>query len=294
MVYVMYNATAGAHYGIENIKNKIEERFPGEETELVSAITVDDKQAYLDKIGEGDRFVLVGGDGTLNRFVNSIEDRNYPFPIYCFAGGTGNDFINDVVETEADDLVQINGYIKDLPTLYVNGTSYRFLNGVGFGIDGWCCSQGNIIRDKTGKPPNYTSIALKGLLYKFKTLNAKVTVDGKTEEYRNVWMVPTMLGKYFGGGMKITPDQNRSNAERELSVVIVPCKSRLRLLTVFPKIFKGNHVKYTKIFKVIRGHSVSVEFDRPVEMQIDGETIPAVREYSVESSVTVSKELSHV
>ena len=112
MVYVLYNSNAGAHYGVDNIREKMETVFPGEELSLTSTITIDNKAEYIERIGADDKLVLVGGDGTLNRFVNSIEDKEYPFPIYIFAGGTGNDFINDVIGTGKDEIVQINEYIK--------------------------------------------------------------------------------------------------------------------------------------------------------------------------------------
>ena len=281
MIYVLYNKTAGAHYGVENIRQKIEETFPGEEMSLESVLNVESKQEYISKIDEGDRLVLVGGDGTLNHFVNEVEEKDYPFPIYCFAGGTGNDFMNDVLGTGVDTVVQINDYIRDLPILTVNGKEYRFLNGAGFGLDGWCCAEGNVKRDKTGRPPNYTTIALKGLLYKFKPATATITVDGRTEVIENAWTVPTMLGKYFGGGMKLTPGQDRKNEEGLLSVACLTSKSRIKILPVFAKVFKGDHIKHTNIFKVIRGRDIHVKFDSPTAMQIDGETITDVLEYSV-------------
>ena len=289
MVYVLYNNTAGAHFGVDRIKAKMLECFRGEEITLTDAISVEDKRDYVSKLCEEDRLVIVGGDGTLNRFANAIEDKEYPFPIYCYAGGTGNDFINDVAGTDTDCLVMINDYIRNLPIIEVNGKSYKFMNGIGYGIDGWCCEEGDKYRDKTHKAPNYTTIALKGLLYKFKKVNAKVTIDGVTQEYKNVWMVPTMNGRYFGGGMMITPSQDRLNAERELSIVVVPCKWRLKLLTVFPKIFKGNHVKHTDIFRLFRGKDVCVEFDRPVALQIDGETVLGVTKYTAKSSALIKE-----
>ena len=290
MVYVLYNSSAGAHYGVDNIREKMESNFPGEELMLASTISIDNKAEFIRKIGNDDKLVLVGGDGTLNRFVNSIEDKEYLFPIYIFAGGTGNDFINDVIGTGKDELVKINEYIKALPVIEVKGKEYKFLNGIGYGIDGWACEEGDKYREKTGKAPNYTTIALKGLLYKFKTLNAKVTVDGVAEEYKNVWMCPTMNGRYFGGGMMVTPDQDRLNEKRELSVVTVPCKSRIKLLTIFPKIFKGKHTKHTDVFITRYGYDVKVEFDRPCALQIDGETILGVTEYSVKSAAILNRE----
>lgn len=283
MVYVLYNTHAGAHLAAEKIKEKMSEFFKGEKLFLADAVSVDDKRQFVSQILPTDRLVIVGGDGTLNKFVNSIDDKNYEFPIYCYAGGTGNDFINDVAGVDSDGIIMINDYIRNLPTVEVNGKTYKFINGIGYGIDGYCCEEGDKYREKYGKAPNYTTIAIKGLLGKFKTVNAKVTVDGVTNEYKNVWMAPAMNGRYFGGGMMVTPEQDRLNSEHELSFVVVPCKSRLRILTVFPKIFKGEHVKYTNIFKTFRGKSVTVEFDKPTALQIDGETIVGVTKYSARS-----------
>ncbi len=292
MVYVLYNTFAGAHYSVEKIKAKMLEFFKGEEISLTDAVTVDDKRGFVEALGVNDRLVIVGGDGTLNRFVNSIDDKEYPFPIYCYAGGTGNDFINDIAGVDTDGVVVINDYIRSLPVIEVRGKSYKFMNGIGYGIDGWCCEEGDKYREKTGKAPNYTTIALKGLLCKFKTVNARVKIDGVTSEWRNVWMVPTMNGRYFGGGMMITPSQDRLNENRNLSMVVVHAKSRLKLLTVFPKIFKGKHVTHTDIFKLFEGKSIEVEFDRPVALQIDGETVPGVTKYKAYSSALVKEKVA--
>ena len=291
MIYVLYNASAGAHYGEERIKSMINKSFPDEDISLSNTISIEDKGAYLSNIKSEDRLVVVGGDGTLNHFINAIEDKEYPFPIYCCAAGTGNDFINDVTGEKSDDIIEINKYIKKLPVVFVNGGSYKFVNGIGYGIDGWACEEGDKFRSEHGgAAPNYTPIAIKGLLYKFKPVSARVTIDGRTEEYKNVWMAPTMNGRYFGGGMMVTPSQDRLNSDRELSIVVVSCKSRLRLLTVFPKIFKGNHVKHTKIFKVFTGKNVTVEFDRPVALQVDGETILGVTKYTAKSYSLIENE----
>ncbi len=284
MVHVLYNTFAGAHYGKENIKDKMENAFVGEELCLVDITTVEDKRAYLAGLTENDRLVIVGGDGTLNKFVNSIDDIEYPFPIYAFAAGTGNDFINDVMGVGTDNMVEINDYIRDLPTVEVNGRIHKFLNGIGYGIDGYCCEEGDKYREKTGKAPNYTSFAIRGALYAYKPTGARVTVDGVMHEFKNVWLAPAMNGKYFGGGMKIAPEQDRLNEERNLTFVIAKTASRLRILTVFPKIFTGEHVRYEKVFTSFTGKTVTVEFDRPTALQVDGETVLGVTSYTVRSS----------
>ena len=290
MVYVLYNSFAGLHYGKDRLESKMAELFPGEETFYAEVKAVENKQIFVDAITAEDTLMIVGGDGTLNHFVNEVEDREYPFPIYCYAAGTGNDFVNDVAGVKNDVPVKINDYIRHLPIIEVNGETYKFINGIGYGIDGWCCEVGNKQRDKNGKAPNYTTIALKGLLYAFKTVNAEITVDGVTRKYKNCWMAPSMNGRYFGGGMMITPEQDRLNPSRDLSVVAVHSKSRLKLLTVFPKIFKGTHVTHTDIIDIFTGKDVKVKFDRPVGLQIDGETVLGVTEYTVKSHSLIKEE----
>ena len=75
-----------------------------------------------------------------------------------------------------------------LPTVIVNEKEYKFINGVGFGIDGYCCEVGDEQRAKSDKPVNYTSIAIKGLLFHFKPVNATVTYDGKSRTFPKVWL----------------------------------------------------------------------------------------------------------
>ena len=50
---------------------------------------------------------------------------------------------------------------------------------------------------------------------------------------------------------------------------------------VFPKIFKGEHAKYRKMVDFFVGDEITVEFDRPNALQIDGETILGVTKYHV-------------
>ena len=56
---------------------------------------------------------------------------------------------------------------------------------------------------------------------------------------------------------------------------------KLKTLMIFPSIFKGEHVKYKKNITILQGKSISVRFSRPASLQIDGETVLGVTEYSV-------------
>lgn len=247
----------------------VTEKSPEEIRDLCSGLSV-----------ENDKIYLVGGDGTLQRFTNAVYGLKLP-PVYYYAGGTGNDFVNDVGKDKlVDGMLLVNEYMQKLPTVHVNGQSFHFINGVGYGIDGMCCEIADEHRAKSDKPINYTSIALKQLLFQYKRRDAEVTVDGVTHVYKNVWVCPTMNGRYIGGGMMIAPDQNRLNEGRTVSVIIGNGWSRLRMLILFPKIFKGTHVT-SPLVKVHEGKEISVKFTRPCAIQVDGETIKNVSGYTV-------------
>ena len=231
-----------------------------------------------------ENIVICGGDGTLNRFLNDTASITLDNSIYYYASGTGNDFLRDI-GGKAGEVINIDKYIKNLPVCSVNGKDYKFINGIGFGIDGYCCEVGDELRKTSDKPVNYTGIAIKGLLFHYKPTGATVTVDGVEHRFKKVWIAPTMLGRYYGGGMIATPDQNRLNDDGTLSSMIFHKTGRLRTLIIFPSIFKGEHVKKEKAVTVISGKEITVEFDSPRSLQVDGETILGVKKYTVKSNI---------
>lgn len=240
----------------------------------------DIRETDISAIPAEDKIVICGGDGTINRFVNTYGEPTRD--IYFYSAGSGNDFTRDIGD---DGVILLNPYLKDLPTVEVNGKSYKFLNGVGFGIDGYCCEVGDEERrKKPGKDINYTAIAIKGMMIYYKCPNAVVTVDGEEHRYKRVWLAPTMNGRYYGGGMCIAPAQDRLNAERKVSVVHMYGKGRLKTLMVFPTIFEGKHIEHKEMVEILTGHTIEVKFDRPTALQIDGETIRNVESYVVRSA----------
>jgi diacylglycerol kinase family enzyme len=158
----------------------------------------------------------------------------------------------------------------------VNSKETYFINNVGYGLDGMVCEVADEIRAK-GKKPNYNSIAISHLRGKYERRNAKVTVDGVTKEFKEVGIAPAMNGRYYGGGMKATPEHNRLSGN--LTCAVMYGQSRLHTITALMGIFKGTHVKHTEIVEFLVGKHVHVKFDTPCALQIDGVTYLHVKEY---------------
>ena len=279
--YVLFNPYSGNGKG-EEYARKLNSIL-NDELIYFSMPKITDFKKFL-SMTKGEDIIICGGDGTLNYFINHTDGIKYKNNILYYSTGSGNDFYNDVFKGKGEGPHLINEYLKDLPTVIVKGKEYKFINGIGYGIDGYCCEMGDLHRKKNTKPVNYTKIALKGLLYDYKPTNAIVTVDSVKHAYKKVWLASTMNGRYYGGGMMIAPYQNRLNSDRSLTVVVLHGKIKLKVLTAFATVFKGEHVRFKKIVDLYTAHEVKVEFDRPVALQIDGETILGVTEYTVESN----------
>ena len=277
---VLYNPLASTGKGEEKARTLVDILGSDAKIQFLSLIELEDVRAFLDSLPPDTCPIITGGDGTLSRFVDNLGG-NPTRDIYYYPAGTGNDFLNDLNKTGDTRPFLLNPYITDLPHIHFNGESHAFINGVGYGIDGYVCEEGDRIRKKTGKPINYTGTAVKGLLYAYKRTKAFVTVDGQDYSFENVWMTPTMLGRFFGGGMMCAPAQDRLNADGTVSLMVMRCKSKIRTLLLFPTIFKGNHVKVTDIVSMFKGHEICVRFDRPTALQIDGEVYSGVTEYTV-------------
>lgn len=281
MIHILLNPLSNNGKGKE-AEGELKELFKDKELDFLDVTTVASVAETCKGFAADDNIVVAGGDGTLTHFVNDVYELKLPQKIFLYFCGTGNDFMFDVKDkvTIENKLIPINDFIVSLPKVYVNGMTKYFINGIGFGIEGYCCEEGDKIRATSDKPVNYTAIAIKGLLYKFKPRNATVTVDGVEKKYKKVWLAPAMMGRYIGGGMIMAPGQDRLNPEKTLTNVIWSNTGKLSTLMKFPSIFKGEHVKYTKNIDVRTGHEIKVEFDKPCALQIDGETVLNVTTYT--------------
>lgn len=273
MKYVLYNPLAGGGCGRSLVSDL--SGLYGNDMKLIELTEVEDLSSLALGLGAEDAIVICGGDGTLNKFVNTVDVGTLACPVLYLPVGTGNDFSTDVGKKDAREPFEITEYIKDLPTVSVMGKTYKFINGVGYGIDGYCCEVGDELKAK-GKKPNYTAIAIKGLLFGYKPKCATVIVDGVEHTFKKAWLAPAMFGRYYGGGMMATPDQKR---DAKLSVLLFHGAGKLRTLMAFPSIFKGEHVG-KKLVTILSGKEITVKFDRPAPVQVDGETILGVLEYT--------------
>jgi YegS/Rv2252/BmrU family lipid kinase len=279
--YILYNPFAGNGKGEKaalKIHSKIQPKMDLP-VEMIDMTEIEDYTEFFKSKGNAG-IIICGGDGTLNRFINNTAEIDFKNKIYYCAIGTGNDFLRDLGIKNKTMPVEISSYIKNLPICEIDGKKYRFINGVGYGIDGYCCEVGDELKKKSKRKVNYSLIALKGLLYGYKPRNAVVTVDGVSHTFEKVWIAPVMNGRYYGGGIMAAPDQSRDSEDKTLSLTILRTKNKISALFYFPTLYKGKHTKLKDISTILTGKVITVEFDEPSALQIDGETHTNVSKYT--------------
>lgn len=280
---IIYNPLSG-NKTAKNEVYKLDEILKNNTLNYIEMSPDFDYNSFFANLKPEERVILCGGDGTINKVANVLKDESFNKDIYYFPTGCGNDFMRDITDSTEKKLVKINDYLKNLPTVSVKGTYAKFVNGIGYGIDGYCCEEGDRQRlkiTKNSKPINYTAIAVKGVLLHYKRTTATVTVDGETKVFKNVWLASTMKGRFYGGGMMATPKQNRLAEDKKVSVLIFRGKSKIRDLIIFSNIFTGEHIQHKRNCIVLTGNNIQISFDKPRSLQIDGETITGVSSYSV-------------
>lgn len=278
MHYILYNPLSSNGASNEHVA-RIEEllKTDGKEYDIINLVDASKNVSfYAQKIHRTDILIIVGGDGTLHRFVNAIRLIQNNCEVYLYRGGTGNDFSRDFPKTT---LINITENIKNLPFVTVNGNEELFLNGCGFGVDGEVCL---MVNDKANKKKglNYFKSAVM-LIKKFKCYDLELEVDGVRHTYKNVWFSVVNNGKYFGGGMKISPESDRN--DRILEACVIHSVRFWKLLLIFPLIFIGKHMWFKHVgISVIKGQKFKAVASEPQVFQTDGEVITGVTSFEVE------------
>ncbi|MDQ6756454.1 MAG: hypothetical protein M3004_05925, partial [Bacteroidota bacterium] len=144
---------------------------------------------------------LVGGDGTINYFLNFYKP--ITIPIIIFKGGTGNDFAWKLYSDISVD-EQIKKVLASPPQNVDAGecNGRIFINGVGIGFDGEVLQSINTIR-WLGGHLGYLWIVLKKI-FSFKEYNYTIRFDEQELNGKFLLVMITNSSR-TGGGFMVSP-----------------------------------------------------------------------------------------
>jgi diacylglycerol kinase (ATP) len=192
------------------------------------------------------KLIAVGGDGLVNLCLQHLAQSGITLGV--IPAGTGNDFaravgVNKMSMTEIFNLYTRADPVKiDLGHVKSSTNEKWFVQVLSTGFDAEVNSRANKIKWPRGKS-KYT-IATVRTPARFKPINYKIDMDSKKFD-QSAMLFTIANGETYGGGMRICP--GASNSDGIFEILLVRPVSRFVLLTIFPKVFKGNHIPHQKI-----------------------------------------------
>lgn len=214
---------------------------------------------------------IVGGDGTLNYFVNKYP--GIKLPLVVFNGGTGNDVHSLLYKNSSfEEQFEIALVASPKPVDAGKCNDKYFLNGVGIGFEGAVAkSLTNKRKTKTGKAAFMSAIIQRVFFYtskKYKAVSNEYAMEGQR------LLISVMNGHRAGGGFHIAPESAIDDGL--LDVVIVEKLNPFRRLRWLPVIEKGKHLALPFI-KHFRTKKLVVTSEEPMDTHLDGEYYSAKR-----------------
>jgi len=239
---------------------------------LKSIVKIADMKEFLEKKKHFEKVILLGGDGTINRFVNNTIDYDIKQDIYLKKNGSGNDFLRSLAGN--DTLPQ-----SIMKATYDTGKETHFINGIGMGLDGYVIYL--IDKSKRKGQFRYFLNTLKALiLYIPEPLN--LIIDGVSHDFKKAYIVAINNGKFFGGGMRVAPDADIT--DENLDIIVLHSAMKIMILPIFLTIYFGKHRMFKKYVFFKKGKHVKAKFTTPQISQADGENYYDVTSIDIKSS----------
>jgi YegS/Rv2252/BmrU family lipid kinase len=223
--------------------------------------------------GFTDVFIL-GGDGTLNHFINQYP--NISIPLSVFKGGSGNDFgwkLYGNLSFEA----QVRRVLATSPRAVDAGScnGRLFLNGVGIGFDGEVVKSMGKKRFIAGHLAYLGTVIRKIFFYREKVL--ELEYNGRVEKDR-YFMISIANGSRYGGGFMVAPQSVVDDGW--LDLVIITKIHPLKRLFYLPKVEKGKHITLPFV-KTEKVKQVVIRAAEAIPAHLDGELIES-KEFAME------------
>lgn len=225
-------------------------------------------QAIVDGYEE---IIAVGGDGTLTEMVQGIcQSGSTTIKAGILPCGTGNDFSKVLYESQ-DPLINLEsillGNTKNADLFDCNGV--KCINICAMGIDGQIVIDTEKIKKLIPGPVSYLLSTLKSLMT-YRARKIEIKMD-ETIIQRRTLIVAVGNGNYFGGGMKITPKAEIDDGL--MDVCIVNHVPKLKLMAMFPSIFKGEHLNIKEV-EYYKCSEVSVKsLEKSLLLNVDGNIV---------------------
>ncbi|HOR13833.1 MAG TPA: hypothetical protein PKX46_07890, partial [Clostridia bacterium] len=162
--------------------------------------------------------------------------------------------------------VLLNGEAREIDAAKANDDLYFNVAGFGFDVDVLINTERF---KKRFKGLTAYVLGLFGALFGLKLSRVRITSPEATFEC-SALLVAACNGTHFGGGMNVAPEADPSDGL--LDICVISDVTRLTVISVLSKFIKGRHLALPMV-KYFKATQISVESERPLQLQLDGEVI---------------------
>ena len=224
--------------------------------------------------------IVMGGDGTLNKVINGIEDLS-KVTIGYIPCGSGNDFakalaISKNVEKNLTHILERKKRPIDIGEVtYFNGkeVTQRYIVSSGIGFDAAICERADrspfkkyLNAIKLGKLI-YTISAIE-IIFETQRIQAKVKVNGNEVFHGQMLATVCMNSCYEGGGFMFCPKANPF--DEQLDVCVFGNLTKFGFFRIFPFAIIGKHTIFKEVNEY-RFNQIEVVTKEPMWFHTDGE-----------------------
>jgi len=214
---------------------------------------------------------IVGGDGTINYFINKYP--GIKTPLALFNGGTGNDVHAVLYKSKGfEEQLETVLFAEPKPVDAGKCNERYFINGVGIGFEGAVAkSLTGKKKKKSGKAAFMGTILRKVFFY---TSKKYIAFSNEFNMEDQKLLISVMNGHRAGGGFHIAPSSAIDDGL--FDVVLVDKLHPFQRLRWLPVIEKGMHLGLPFI-KHFRTKKLIVTCEEPMDTHLDGEYYSAKR-----------------
>lgn len=230
------------------------------------------------------RFIVVGGDGTLNEVVNGIFTQDdvpsLDFLVGMIPVGTGNDWCRMFgVPFKYKKAVKLisrrKTFVQDIGKVsYFNSESPEtryFINVAGMGYDAVVAEKTN--KDKSagrGGPLVYLKNLFTSLLF-YKHSNTAIYIDGAEHPVTDqTFSLSVGICKYNGGGMKQLP--NAVADDGILDMTLIKKLGKFTVLKEIKRLYDGSFIEHPKV-DTFTGKQFRITSIPEIQLETDGESL---------------------
>ncbi len=226
---------------------------------------------------ERQRFICVGGDGTINEIANSAPSNpNIEFGV--IPSGSGNDFVRNFTNRRlfSDIDAQIDGEAYSFDLIKCNDD--YCVNMVNIGFDCSVVIEADKFRKYKFISPgiSYMLGVVVGFFFKKFGTKMKIIFDDGEVIDKQLTLTAIGNGKFCGGGFKSAPRANL--ADGLMDICIIDKVSRLTFIQLIGPYKEGTFLENKNAQKIVKYRQekhFKMEFEQPQPICIDGEIFNA-------------------